>query len=225
MREVRRSIAHTGWKFGLLLGGAVVALGGSLPVHALTINVSYPDSSVPTAAQNEIASVVSSVDSLFTNNVTDNITVQFTSSCDLGCSNTTGFTGISYTNWRNAMIADSTAHPQNTFLAAGVATLPASDPIGTGTMSFVGTANAKILGGSFTGTDSALTFNNGKTYEYTGAPTAGAYDFGNIFEHELDEALGITSELTGLANNATKPSNFRPQDYFRYATGSTSRPS
>ena len=40
------------------------------------------------------------------------------------------------------------------------------------------------------------------TFEYTGVPTPGLWDFQNVFEHELDEALGITSALTRVANNA-----------------------
>jgi len=43
------------------------------------------------------------------------------------------------------------------------------------------------------------------TFEYTGVATPGLWDFQNVFEHELDEALGITSALTRVANNAPLP--------------------
>jgi hypothetical protein len=208
-------------------GLALLALGGSQPAHALTINVSYPNASdVPAAAMTEINSVVSLLDSSFINPVTDNITVDFVPPgsgpglCNLGCSSTTGATNITYGAWRGAMAADSVANPQNTFLSAAVATLPASDPIGNGNMSFVRTANGKAIGlFAFGGTDSALTFvNTPNTFEFTGVATAGRIDFQNTFEHELDEALGIGSALTGLANNALNPTSFEPEDYFRYSS-------
>jgi hypothetical protein len=209
-------------------GLALLALGGSQPAHALTINVSYPNASdVPAAEMTEINSVVSLLDSSFINPVTDNITVDFVPPgsgpglCNLGCSSTTGATNITYGAWRGAMAADSVANPQNTFLSAAVATLPASDPIGNGNMSFVRTANGKAIGlFAFGGTDSALTFvNTPNTFEFTGVATASRIDFQNTFEHELDEALGIGSALTGLANNAlNNPTSFEPEDYFRYSS-------
>src|SRR6266436_5592264 len=104
--------------------------------------------------------------------------------------------------------------------AAAVATLPAADPIGNGTMSFVRTADAEAIGlANFAGTDSALTFtNDGVTFEFTGVPTAGLWDFQNVFEHELDEALGIGSALTHIVNNGALPASFEPEDYFRYSS-------
>ncbi len=221
MRDFYGLIRHTGGRLGLLSGVALLALGTVQPAQALVINVTYPNpGNVPAAAMTEINNVVALLDSSFINNATVNITVDFTANCGLGCSSTLGFVGVSYTNWRNAMIADSTANPQNTFLAAAVATLPAADPIGNGTMSFVRTADAEAIGlANFAGTDSALTFtNDGVTFEFTGVPTAGLWDFQNVFEHELDEALGIGSALTHIVNNGALPASFEPEDYFRYSS-------
>jgi len=44
-----------------------------------------------------------------------------------------------------------------------------------------------------------------------------------VAAQELDEALGIGSNLTNLVNNATLPNTFEAEDYFRYNTGSTAR--
>jgi hypothetical protein len=220
--SVRSRIGRPGRRLGFLFGGVLGAtLAAGQPAHAnLIINVSYPNpANVPAAAMTEINNVRTLLQNSFINNATVNITVDFTA-CGLGCSSTQGFTGITYANWRQAMINDSTANPQNTFLAAAVATLPVADPIGNGNMSFVRTANAEAIGlANFGGTDSALTFNNGaNTFEFTGVPTAGRYDFQNVFEHELDEALGIGSALTHIVNNGALPASFEPEDYFRYSS-------
>jgi len=220
-------IGRMGRRLGSLTGAALGALllAGQPAQANLIINVSYPNlGDVPAAAMTEINSVVMLLQNSFINNATVNVTVDFTSTCGLGCSSTLGFISQTYANWRSAMLADSAANPQNTFLATGVTTLPASDPIGNGNMAFVRTANAEAIGlANFAGTDSNLTFNNGGLFEFTGVATPGLYDFQNVFEHELDEALGIGSALTPLGNNVALPTSFEPEDYFRYATGSTTR--
>src|SRR5262249_38952451 len=161
MKNLYGLIRHAGC-LGFLSGMALLALGASQPASAnLIIDVSYPNpADVPAAAQAEINSVVTLLQNSFINNATINITVEFTAACGLGCSSSTGFITQTYANWRQAMINDSIANPQNTFLAAAVATLPVGDPIGNGSMSFVRTANGEAIGlASFAATDSALTFN------------------------------------------------------------------
>ena len=70
-----------------------------------------------------------------------------------------------------------------------------------------------------TAVDRTLTFNNSpNTFEYTGVATPGLYDFLDTAAHELDEALGISSALTGVANNASLPKDhYAAEDYFRYS--------
>src|SRR5205807_424417 len=47
--------------------------------------------------------------------------------------------------------------------------------------------------------------------------STGAADFMDVAAHELDEALGIGSALTGLVDNAPVPSgDYAAEDYFRY---------
>jgi hypothetical protein len=157
-------------RLGLLAGLGLLALSTVQPAQALVINVTYPNpGNVPAAAMSEINNVVALLDSSFINNATVNITVDFTANCGLGCSNTLGFLNMPYSSWRGAMINDAASNPQNTFLNSAVLTLPAADPIGNGTMSFVRSANAEAIGlASFSGNDSALTFtNDGVTFEYT----------------------------------------------------------
>jgi hypothetical protein len=212
---------RTARRLGLPLAGAVGALiAAGQTAQALLLNVTYPNpANVPAAAVTEINSVTTFLQNSFVNNATVNVTVDFTASCGLGCSSTLGFINVPYTLWRSSMIADSAANPQNRFLASAIRTLPAADPIGNGFMRVVRTANAEALGiASFSGTDSSLTFtNDGVTFEYTGVPTPGLWDFQNVFEHELDEALGISSALTRVVNNDPLPVSFDPEDYFRYS--------
>ena len=101
-----------------------------------------------------------------------------------------------------------------------------ADPLSGNHRVTLTTADAKALGYTVTGVtyDSTLTFSNTTNiFEYTGTPTPGEYDFRNVAEHELDEALGIGSALTGLANNAVIPTttSFAAEDYFRYSAAAT----
>ena len=218
-------IWRTSRRLGLLSGAVVGALfAGTQPGLALVINVTYPNpANVPAAAVTEINSVVTLLQNSFINNATLNITIDFTSSCGLGCSSTQ-LVGASYALWRNQMIADLIANPQNTFLSAAVATLPTTDPLDStingSSVVALKSANARALGFSFAAfTDSALAFtNDGVTFEYTSVATPGLWDFRNVFEHELDEALGIGSTLTHIGNNAALPSFFEAEDYFRYSS-------
>ena len=216
--SIRLPIGRTGRQLALISSMGLGALFFALqPAQALVINVTYPNpGNVPAAAQTEINSVVTLLQTSFINNATVNITVDFTAACGLGCSSTFGFTSVSYANWRTAMNNTSGLFPQNTFLAAAIGTLPVADPIGNGTMGFVRTADAEAIGlANFAGTDSNLTFNNGGVFEFTGVATRGLFDFKNVFAHELDEALGIGSALN---NRTALPSSFEPEDYFRYSS-------
>ena len=191
--------------------------------HGMTsgfiINVTY-DSSVPDAARAAFNSLISAYESVFTSNITVNIDVAF-GHTGLGESSTEQ-TELPYTVWRAAMMANATANPGNAYAAAAAASLPASDPIGNGTV-LLNTANARALGLSAeTPVDSSLTFSNTAVFEYDGVPVSGAADFLDVAAHELDEGLGIGSELTGLANNSPIPSGYYDaEDYFRYSAANT----
>jgi hypothetical protein len=175
---------------------------------------------VPSAAQTAFNNLVNTYQNLFNNNVAVNITVNF-GATGLGES-TTQAVFVSYSTWRAALVSNANANLGNTSLQAAVASLPASDPLGRGTV-LLSTANARAIGlpGS-TSVDSTLTFSNSVTFEYNGVPSSGAFDFMDVAAHELNEALGIGSALTGLANNASIPSNdYEAEDYFRYSAAGT----
>lgn len=192
----------------------------------IAINVTY-DPNVPAAAQASFNNVVSIYQSLFTNPITVNIHVQF-GTVPLGHSFTKRC-GPTYGKWHAALTANAAAHGENTFAAEGVASLPTTNPFAT-TLVAVRTANARALGFSDLACqstpgnpDSTLTFTNApNAFEYTGIPTQDLFDFADVAAHELNEALGIGSRLTGVANNEAVPSDFfEAEDYFRYGLGGT----
>jgi hypothetical protein len=200
---------------------AGVALTASPPAQALTIDVSY-NAGTPLAWQTDFNNLVSLYDSTFTDPITVNVTVGPDPTCGLGCSST--FRVFEpYGTWRAAMSADAAGNPQNTFVAAAVASLPLADPIGNGTV-LLRTADARALGlSAAVPVDSNLTFSSTKPYSFGGVAAPGAYTFIDVAAHELDEALGIGSVLTNLVDNAPLPTTFEAEDYFRYGCGSTSR--
>jgi uncharacterized protein (TIGR03437 family) len=197
----------------------VAALPHLTASSGFKINVTY-DPSVPAAAQTAFNSVISAYESLFSTTNTVNVSLAF-GNTGLGQS-LTEFDVVSYSDWRAAMMSNASANPGNTSAVSAAATLPAKDPIGSGDI-FITSANARELGFiADTAIDTAITASNAVTYEYTGTPSRGAYDFMDVVAHELDEGLAIGSALTGLQNNAAVPTDFfEPEDYFRYSAPGT----
>src|SRR6516165_992152 len=98
------------------------------PVRAMTINVTY-DSSVTgltnaTQVEAAVATVVQTFQSLYTNAITVNITVSFSSGVQLGQSSTSEVGNPAYNDLVNALSASSTTAADSN----SVASLPVSDP-------------------------------------------------------------------------------------------------
>jgi hypothetical protein len=65
--------------------------------------------------------------------------------------------------------------------------------------------------------DSTISFNF-SLMDFTGTGAGGLYDFYAVAEHEIDEVLGITSFLTGVANNGSPAGSYASSlDQFRYS--------
>ena len=191
--------------------------------EALTINAIY-DPTVPTAAQTAFDAIVQTYDRYFDNTATTvNLTVQFGGG---GLASSLTYDAvISYGAWRADMLATAAANPANAYLGSGAATLPGADPLNGDLVQLaaadaraIGVTAAQVVAGSLNpGTDSQLTFSGSAAFCYTSCPQSSLYDFVSIAQHELNEALGIGSALSGLANNAAAPSNsYQPQDFFRF---------
>jgi hypothetical protein len=209
----------------VLVAAAGIVWLASPRAHAVAINVNY-GGTVPAAAQAAFNGVIHSYEDTFGNVVTVNLNVNFGAITGLGKSST-NFVELSYADWVKDMKATSTLYPANTYLSTGNGTLPAADPIGNGTVQ-VRTANARAIGvtpGQVTlnnlnpAVDSTLTFSNSVAWAYDGIANAAKFDFLSTAEHELNEALGIGSNLTNLANNAPLPALFEAEDYYRYTAG------
>ncbi|MGA2684007.1 MAG: NF038122 family metalloprotease [Verrucomicrobiota bacterium] len=206
----------------LVLAAVVMSVPIS-PVQALTISVTYDSSvsSLTNAAQVEaaVATAAQTLQEFYTNSITVNITVYFSSSVGLGQSSTQLTGNPAYSDLVNALSAAAkTAADSN-----AVASLPASDPTGSG-LWWIPTAEAKALGliGGFVyvapndpGQDGSVYF--ASTVNYTFNPTnravAGDYDFIGVAEHEISEVLGRGAGLGTIGANG-----YVPYDLFRFTS-------
>ena len=186
-----------------LAGIAIVAWAlGSSAYGGLTFNITYTSnvssdpnfSSIKTAVQ----FVESEFSSLYSNNITLNITID-EGAVGLGESSTL-LQGSSYAAIRTALIANASSANDNSFNSA----LPATDP--TGHSWFVPFAEAKALGlraGNNASSDGTYTFDNTQTYTYDPANRGtGGFDFIGVTEHEFSEIMGRTNDL---GNNIDLP--------------------
>ncbi|HLZ55044.1 MAG TPA: NF038122 family metalloprotease, partial [Verrucomicrobiae bacterium] len=221
MISFRRSKIRQGSMI-LLRVATLFAIAFTLPVQAMTINVTY-DTTVTgqtNAAQIEsaFADAVQTFQDLYTNNITIDITVYYQTGIGLGESSTT-FTGNpAYSDLVSALSgAATTAADSNS-----VASLPAIDPTGSGPW-WIANAQAKALaplnGYIQPPPDGLIYFES--TVSYTFDPTNRAvlnkFDFIGVAEHELSEVLGRSYGL-----NNSYLGGYIPYDLFRF-TGNNLR--
>jgi hypothetical protein len=205
-----------------------LSLDLTLPARALTINVTY-DSSVTnigtlTQVQTAFGAAAQTIQNLYTNPSTVNITVYSANAgpfgnVDLGESETS-FTynpnTFKYPQLTNALRAARTTVADSN----AVASLPASDPTGGSQPWLVARAEAKalgVLGVSPTDTtaDGEIGFatNVNYTFDPNNRAVSGKFDFIGVAEHELTEVMGrATYGLSGSGYNV-------PYDLFRFTNG------
>jgi len=234
IRNGRVSTHSRPWRQMALAALGMLLLAGS-PARAISIVVTYDPSVNPTetAAFN---AAVGLLDGLYSNNITVRVDVNFSGSCSGTCLGQTSESlyGVTYGSWLAAMGSDAAANPSNTYLAAGYASLPASNPLSdpghpnpSDYVAITG-PNARALGllGPSPSADATLSFNTSVSWYFgLGAPGGAQYDFVNVAEHELDEVLGIGTELNP---GFPAPGIYMAEDYFRYASagvrGSSTNP-
>ncbi len=226
-RGVRFLESLIGGAGGIVVGRPVwmvlAASIGALPAHALTFNVTFESSvtSLTNAAQVEaaFADATQVFQNLYTNTMTVNLDVYFSSGVDLGQS-LTQLTGTpAYSDLVNALRAASTTVADSN----AVASLPPSDPTGSGPW-WIPRAEAKALGSigglvyvapNDSGLDGSVYF--ASTVNYTFNPTnravAGEYDFIAVAEHEISEVLGRGNGL-----NTIMGGGYVPYDLFRFTS-------
>ncbi len=186
------------------------------PVRAMVINITY-DASVTnlgysTLAPPAVAVAVQWLQNQYTNPITINIDLAFSSSVGLGQSDFS-LLSYNYSQLTNALRSRRVSAAD----FSSVASLPANDPIGAGTNWYVPRAEAKALGLSGVGANDAVndgTVTFASTVNYTFDPNnravAGKYDFIGVVEHEITEVMGRVYIL----NNGLD--GYSPYDLFRF---------
>jgi hypothetical protein len=185
------------------------------------INPTYDDASFIAAGLNPatvhaaFAFAAQEFQNQFTDPIHVNITVQ-AGAVGLGQSNTPLLGTFSYSQIRNLLIADQTAHPSADG-ATSIASLPAADPTG-GKPFWLARAQAKALGvipDDLT-SDGTFTFSNTASYTFdpNNRQVPGEFDFIGIAEHEISEIMG---RIPGLGANIGGQSSLLVFDLFRYS--------
>jgi hypothetical protein len=204
----------------------LIALTVAAPARTMTIALTY-DSSVAadfgpntTNMQSAMTYVVQRYQTLFADPVTINIDVAAVpGTSTLGSSDTLLAGFYSYTQIRNALIADAKT-PMD---ATANASLPLSDPSGSNHFYVAATAEAKALGliGASSTSDGTVTFGAGFTYAFdsNNRAVSGAIDFIGLAEHEISEVMG---RIPGLGTNfGNGAHDYMPYDLFRYTAPGT----
>jgi hypothetical protein len=191
----------------------------TLPARALLINVTYDISlaSATNAPQIQTAfnAAAQTIQSLYTNNITINITMYwgafgpFSGGVGFGSSNTKFVGTYTYATLTNALrLARTTLEDSN-----AVASLPPADPAPGGSW-YVPRAQAKALGliSSDLVLDGSVGFgtNFNFTFDPTNRAVAGKYDFVALAERQITEVMGrVYIDLSA---------NFVPYDLFRFTS-------
>lgn len=198
--------------------GCFLALAGPAGAN-ITITPTF-DSTInndPNATQ--IKSAINQAISFYQSNITTPIFVSITyaeMSSGLGQSSTY-INSTSYSSYRSALAS----HATTTSDASAIASLPVqtNNPV-NGTTSITASLPAlRALGYSFnppTGdTDSTISINTSLTNNTRTSINPSKYDLIAVVEHEMDEVLGIGSQLDQGSTSTT--GNVSPEDLFRYS--------
>ncbi len=203
----------------VLLGVTASAAHAGLTITP-TFGASITGNANSAAIQATINSAISVYQNRFINPINVNITFENMSS-GLGQSSFNLYSDT-YSNYRNALIADKAAGGDST---AFLAFLPSSgNPVPGQSTSSVETtfAGARALGlvGASTGPDGTISLNTSLTnISRTGTQNFSKYDLKTVTMHEIDEILGVNSDL----DNGFPGGYVGPLDFFRYnGTGSRS---
>jgi autotransporter-associated beta strand protein len=226
--RVRRCCASPR-SIALFAAAAAASLAPSRQAHAVTFNFA-PAATTPQQAIDGFAAAGQRWASLFSDDVTVNISIDFAPIAS-GALGSTGssLTNYPYTNTRAAFVADATTNDDITatsFLQPGPATrtlinYTSNNPHGAGsptpyldangggnnTNVRIHHANAKALGlrsPTNDATDASISFNSNFSWDFNpyDGVTAGAYDFIGIATHEIGHALGFSSGVDLLDTNS-----------------------
>jgi hypothetical protein len=162
---------------------------------------------------------------VFTSNFSDNIHINITVDGAAGTSifgqSNTFLNSTSYANLRALVIGDAKTADDATAIGAG-GSVTVADPTGGAGTWWVSRAEAKALGliGDDLNNDGKTTFGAGNPFTFSGAITAGTYDFQGVAAHEIAEVLGRLGLSGGTIGNTAN--SFSLIDEFSF-TGANAR--
>lgn len=215
----RKSLGLVSWPIFVTLLGVGPAQGN------LVINATF-DSTItgdPNAAviESTIDSVIALYEASFADSVTVTINFQETGG-GLGQSSSYLVPGVAYSTFRSKLAAAATTANDTSALAH----LPAgsSNPVNGSTTLALTLPNGRALGFSGPEWDAPSGQTDGIVYLNTAmmnldrtSINPSKYDLFAVAAHEIDEVLGLTSALDGLANGAPAPTgDVEVMDLFRY---------
>lgn len=229
-RAVRSPIGRTNGGIGSLLLAGAASLALSAPAEALTITPVFgtgTNASVDAA----INSAIGTIDGLYSNPV--NITVTFTNTPgaagNLLSTNQTEY-GYTYSSYKAALTADSTANPGNTVLATAVANLASGNNANGAAPMLITGAQSQLLalyGLTPNASDATININSNVNFATSRPVSSSQFDLIGGLEHELDEVLGgggagstlnIINSSCGGSSGPTFPCNtFGSLDLYRYS--------
>jgi hypothetical protein len=179
----------------------------SLPASGMTITGNFTANFTTNFGANAAAAQAAwnAAAAVFTSNFSDNIHITITVDAVAGTSvfgeSNTSVNSFSYATLRTAVINDAKTADDATAVGAG-GSVTAADPTGgTGTW-WVTSAEAKALGlvGDNMNTDGITTFGAGVPFTFSGAISAGSYDFQGVAAHEIAEVMGRLGLSGGTVN-------------------------
>ncbi len=172
------------------------------------------------AIESMINQAINIEESLFTDPITINIVFRWTTSADPCGPIGGGFLGRSCTSiysvqW-NAFVSALMADAKTSNDTTANASLP---PGALSTNIIVSSANGRAVGFNTPGGlsynggtyDATITLNSGASFQFTRPTTANNYDALRTTEHEIDEVMGLGSDIN-------RDTNYRPQDLFSWGS-------
>ena len=196
---------------------------GSASARANLVIIPTFDSTITSDAnaaviENTISNVIAYYQRSFSDNITVAITFHETTS-GLG-SSATYYGATSYTAVRSALVANATT--ANDRLSIQRLPNTSGNPVNGGTTISLTLPNGRILGFGASwnppaGQPDGDIYLNVSIMNLTRTSINGSkYDLYAVAGHEIDEVLGLSSELDNLANGAAAPTTVGSLDLFRY---------
>lgn len=197
----------------VFMGVAMLAV----PAHAnITINPTFDTTITSDSNAAAIEATINQALNFYEANITNSITVNVDFSemtTGLGQSSTAVFS-TSYSAYRAALAANSSGDAVDAAVLAGLP-IGTTNPVNGTSRIDVTSANLRAIGFSTaipSGPDSTISVNTAIT-NYGGNYNPSYYSLLAVVEHELDEALGLGSNL----DSGSTTGDIRPEDLFRYS--------